>query len=125
MPINAVVLVHPDRLLPNAAICYQYCLALGYNAVGLVRSWEEAINVNRADPGTADVAAEVVIVADEAELPPDRRPRLEVVSLMRPEIYFQAKAQFNALENGDGPVPAIVSPSRRERTRVIRRSVAG
>lgn len=121
---NAIVFVNPNHLLPNASACYQYCLAAGYNVVGIVRSWEEAIGVNRADPETEEVSADVVVVAEEADLPPDRTPRLEIVAYARPEIFFQAKAEHEALLNTDGPATPKVKPSRRERTRVIRRIVA-
>lgn len=119
---RAVVFVNPDRLLPNAHACYQYCLAVGYQIVGIVRSWEEAIGINRADPG-AEVSAEVVIVAEEADLPPDRTPRLEVVAYARPEIFFQAKAEHEAVLNGE-PAPAPAPTRRGERTRIIRRTSA-
>lgn len=119
---KAVVLVNPDRLLPNAHACYQYCLAVGYQIVGIVRSWEEAIGVNRADPA-AEVSAEVVVVAEEADLPPDRTPRLEVVAYARPEIFFQAKAEHEAVQNGE-PAPAPAPIRRGKRTRLIRRTSA-
>lgn len=125
MVTNAVVFIHPDRVLQNGNACIQYCISLGYNVVGLVRSWEEAIGINRADPETEEVSAEVVVVAEEADLPPDRSPRLEIVAYARPEIFFQAKAEHEALlNNGASPAPTSVRPSRRERTRVIRRIVA-
>lgn len=120
---RAVVFVNPDHLLPNAHACYQYCLALGYSVVGLVRTWDEAIVVNRADPDR-EVAAEVVVVAEEADLPPDRTPRLEIVAYSRPEIFFQAKAEHEAMLNGE-PAPAPAPARAAKRTRVIRRIAGG
>lgn len=123
MVTNAIVFIHPDRVLPNAHACYQYCLSLGYNVVGIVRSWEEAIGINRADPERDEVSAEVVVVAEEADLPPDRTPRLEIVAYARPEIFFQAKAEHEALLSGE-PAPALAPIRRGKRTRIIRRIAA-
>lgn len=73
--IRAVVFVDPDRLLPNASICIQHCLAMGYHVVGVVRgSWDEVIRLTRTRK------AEVVVVAEDDDLPPDRTPRVEIVS---------------------------------------------
>lgn len=77
---KAIVFVNADRLLPNASICVQYCLAMGYAVVGVVRgSWDEVIGLTR------ERKAEVVVVAEDDDLPPDRKPRVEIVAHQRAE----------------------------------------
>lgn len=102
---KAIVFVDPDRLLPNASICLNYCIALGYHVVGVVRgSWDEVIKM------TGSRKAEVVVVAEDCDLPADRTPRVEIVAHETP-----------AAGTGVAKPPG----SRRDtRTRVIRR-IAG
>jgi hypothetical protein len=96
---EAVVFVLSRHLLPHAAICYQYCLSLGYHAIGIVRDdWDDAWDYIR--DGTADV----IVVADETDLEPDRSPRIEIVA--------------HTLQ---GAGPAVTRPGTAERTRLIRR----
>lgn len=117
--VNAIILVHPDRLLFHGHICFQYALMAGYNvSIGLVRDWGEAVHLVQARQ------AEVVIVADEDDLPAARTPRVEIVSHLRPDLYFQALADQEALD-GAGPAPVSLGSGRRnERPRVIRRIAA-
>lgn len=94
---RAVVFVDPEHLLPNASRCIEYALAMGYHVVGVVRgNWDEVIKMNRSG------AAEVVVVAEQDDLPRDRTPRVEVVAHM--------------------PAPGEQLRPATERTHVIRRS---
>lgn len=93
---NAIVFVDPEHLLPNASICIEYALAMGYHVIGVVRGdWDEVIRMNRS--GTA----EVVVVAEQDDLPRDRTPRVEVVAHM--------------------PAPGAEPRRATDRTHVIRR----
>ena len=75
MTTQAIVFVLSKHLMPNAHICYEYCLTLGYHAIGLVRDdWQKACDY--ASAGEADV----IVVADEGDMKPDRTPRVEVVA---------------------------------------------
>lgn len=74
-PVQAIVFVLSSRLLPDAAICIEYCRALGYHMVGVIRDdWAKACDY--LYHGKADV----VVVADDRTLDPDRTPRVEVVA---------------------------------------------
>lgn len=97
---EAVVFVLSKHLLPHAHICYQYCLTLGYQAIGIVRDdWGEAWDY--ITKGEADV----VVVADETDMEPTRLPRVEIVSHASPM----------------GAGPAGTRPGIDERTHLIRR----
>lgn len=74
-PTHAIVYVLTSRLLPDADICINYCLAHGYHVVGVVRDdWRTACGYLYR--GEADVA----VVADARSLNPQRAPRVEVVA---------------------------------------------
>jgi hypothetical protein len=97
---RAIVFVNPEHLLPNAHICIEYALSMGYHVVGVVRgSWDEVIKMNRSGE------AEVVVVAEQDDLPRNRTPRVEVVAHM--------------------PAPGEQPRKATERTHVIRRTAAG
>lgn len=94
MPINAVIFTHPARLMINLAICSRHCQELDYEAVAIIRGdWGEAMDYLAA--GTA----EVIVVAEDDDLPPDRTPRIEVVSRMRdnePDLYGRGRNERSA-----------------------------
>lgn len=75
--VNAMVFVLSDRLLPDAQICIDYCLRMGYTMAGVIRDdWSKAVDYLYAgDCG-------VIVVADDNTLDPDRTPRVEVVAHM-------------------------------------------
>jgi hypothetical protein len=76
-PVNAMVYVLSDRLLPDAQICIDYCLRQGYTMGGVIRDdWDKAIDYLYSGE------AGVLIVADDETLDPDRTPRVEVVAHM-------------------------------------------
>jgi len=106
MSTNAVIFTpqRPTNLMVKLAICTRHCLELDYEAVAIVRDWGEAMDYLAAGD------AEVIVVAEDDDLPADRTPRVEVVSHMRP----------NALEDAYRP-----GPNRNERTHVIRRAEEG
>lgn len=100
---QAVVFVLSKHLLPNASICYQYCLMLGYNTMGLVLDdWAKAWSY--VTSGEADL----IVVADPQDMEPDRAPRVEVVS--------------HSMQQGAGPAGA--RPGTSERTHIVRRRSA-
>lgn len=102
-PTEAIVFVLSKHLLPNAAICIEYCVRSGYNMVGVVRDdWTEAMRMVHS--GTADV----IVVADERDMAPDRTPRVEIIS------------HQNARSAG----PAAVQPARRRTSRITRPDAA-
>ena len=78
-PDHAVVFVpatvtSPEAFAATAAPCLERVEACGYVFAGIVRSWEDALRMTRT--GRADV----VVVASLAQLPHDRRPRVEAVT---------------------------------------------
>lgn len=97
---QAVVFVLSRHLMPNASICYQYCLTLGYTAIGLVRDdWAEAwAYVTRGE-------ADLIVVANPQDMEPGRTPRVEIVS--------------HSTQQGAGP--AGTRPGTAQRTRLIQR----
>jgi len=106
MSTNIVIFAQPDsRMMAKIGICTQYCLEAGYEAIAVVRGvWEEAMDYVAAGE------AEVIVAAEDGDLPADRTPRVEVVSHMRP----------NALDDVYRP-----GPNRNERTHVIPRAEEG
>ena len=101
MATTAIVFVLSEHLYPHASICYQYCLSLGYHAVGIVRDdWSKAWDYIR------DGKAEVIVVASPKDLNPERSPRVEIVSHQR--------------RHHDVVKPS--RPGKGERTRIIRRN---
>lgn len=71
---EAVVFVLTAHLLPDADRCIRHCLSRGYHVVGIVKdNWAEAMRMLH------DGRAEVLVVADEQHLDPERAPRIEVV----------------------------------------------
>lgn len=72
---RAMVFVLSDRLFPDAALCIEYCRAQRYNMCGVIRDdWRKACHYLYS--GEADV----LVVADQRSLDPDRAPRVEVVA---------------------------------------------
>lgn len=96
---QAIVFVLSKNLMPNAHICYQYCLTFGYHAIGLVRDdWTAAWEyITRGE-------ADLIVVADETDMEPDRTPRVEIVA-----------------HQPRGAGPAATRPGASERTRIVRR----
>jgi hypothetical protein len=75
-----MVFVLSNRLMPDAGICIEYCRVLGYHMCGIVKDdWTIAMDYLHA--GQADV----VVVADDRSLDPDRAPRVEVVAHLNTE----------------------------------------
>jgi hypothetical protein len=71
---NAVVFVLGNRLILDGNICLQYCLAHGYNMIGVVKDdWRQALDYLH------DGTAAVLVVADERSFA-DQSPRIEVVA---------------------------------------------
>jgi len=102
MPTTAIVFVPSDRLLPDAHRCITHCLAQGYHMIGVVRDdWGEAMRLLQT--GTADV----IVVADEEHLDPNRTPRIEVVA------HYQTSHRHGRPISG-----------RRTRTRTLKRTAA-
>jgi hypothetical protein len=76
-PTTAMVFVLSDRLLPDAQICIDYCLAQGYVMGGVIRDdWQKAVDYLYTGE------AGVIIAASDETLDPDRTPRVEVVAHM-------------------------------------------
>jgi hypothetical protein len=101
---SAITFVLTRRLMPDAAICIEYCLRHGYRMAGVVRDdWSEAIRLLRTG------FASVIVVADETALDPHRSPRVEVVS--------HTGAQ--------GAGPAGTRPGTAERTHLVPRQTEG
>lgn len=71
----------PDMLHSQAWIdaCYRHCQTHGYNPLAIVRHWEDAVKMILA--GKAAVA----VTGQRRWLPPNRTPRLEVIS--EPETF--------------------------------------
>ncbi len=70
-----MVFVLSSRLLPDAGICIQYCIDHGYHMDGIIKDdWRKADGYLHA--GKCDV----LVVADDRSLDPDRTPRVEVVA---------------------------------------------
>ena len=71
---RAIIFVPPGEFDPHAARCMERCVRDGYTFTGLVRGeWDEVQRM--LDAGEASVA----IVSVEEHLPPNRKPRIEVV----------------------------------------------
>lgn len=105
-PVHAIVFVLSNRLLPDAGTCIEYCRALGYVMSGVVRDdWAKACEY--LYKGEADV----VVVADDRTLDPDRTPRVEVVAHQntqptRPDVPTGRRARnertWTVKRNGEG-----------------------
>lgn len=88
---TAIVFVPTSHLLPDAEKGINHCLAHGYEMIGVVKDdWGKAMEY--LHDGTADV----LVVADDEHLDPDREPRIEVVN----QRALPATPPRNA-----GPVP--------------------
>lgn len=95
---SAIVFALTQHLITDADRCINYCLAHGYDMVGVVKDdWARAIEYL-----TTGVAS-VLVVASTDHIPPDATPRIEVVA--------------------DAP-PAHPGPAH-ERTRMVRRNAGG
>jgi hypothetical protein len=79
MSTNAVIFAQPaDQMMVKVGICSQYCIEAGYEAIAIVRgAWDEAMDY------IASGDADVIVAAEDDDLPPDRTPRIEVVTHMR------------------------------------------
>lgn len=96
MPERAIVYVPDDDMERCTILCLEYAQRVGYLVVGVVVGrWNDAQSMVLA--GVADL----VIVADRAQLPPDRTPRIEVVD---------EHDQPDQSQDGEGPP---TSPRRR------------
>lgn len=95
---TAIVFVLTEYLVIDGATGTTHCTIHGYDMRGLVLDdWKKACQY------LADGLADVLVIADESHLDPDRVPRIEVVSHHR--------------------APGPRSP-RQERTQLIRRGAA-
>lgn len=75
LPVEAMVFVLSRRLFPDVGICIEYCIAQGYAMCGVIQDdWTKACDYLHS--GKADV----LVVADDRALDPDRFPRVEVVA---------------------------------------------
>lgn len=75
MPERAIIYVPHDDMEQCAILCLEYAAQAGYDVQGVVVGrWRDAQSM------ALDGAAEVVIVAERSQLPPDRAPRIEVVA---------------------------------------------
>lgn len=96
MPERAIIYVPDDDMERCTILCLEYAQRVGYLVVGVVVGrWNDAQSMVLA--GVADL----VIVADRAQLPPDRTPRIEVVD---------EHARPDQSQDGEGPP---TSPRRR------------
>lgn len=74
MPERAIIYVPSEEMEHCAIVCLEYAQRAGYVVEGVVVGrWRDAQLM------VLGGAADVVIVADRAQLPPDRTPRIEVV----------------------------------------------
>lgn len=108
-----MVFVLSHRLYPDVGICIQFCIAHGYDMGGVIQDdWQKAVDYLYS--GKCDV----IVVADERSLDPDRAPRVEVVA------YQQARPQRPDVPSGrrrnEGPAEV-----RHVRTARITRQDAG
>lgn len=71
---TAIVFVLSEYLLPDASIGINHCIAHGYDAKLVKDDWKTAMEY------LTEGVADVLVVADEGHLDPDRTPRIEVVS---------------------------------------------
>ncbi len=73
--IRAMVFVLSHRLLPDVGICIDYCIAHGYHMDGIVKDdWTKAVDYLYSDK------CDVLVVAGDETLDPDRIPRIEAVA---------------------------------------------
>jgi hypothetical protein len=104
MGTNVVIYTPATNVMIKLAICSRLCQELDYEAIAIVRGdWGEAMDYLTSGQ------AQVIVVAEDDDLPPDRTPRVEVVSHMRPN---------------DGPDVYRPGPNRNDRTRIIPRGGA-
>jgi hypothetical protein len=107
-PEHAVVFVpthftDPAEFAACAAPCLERVEACGYVFVGIVRTWDDALQMVYG--GRADV----VIVADLGQLPRNRRPRIEAAG---DPVPFEPRLDQCA-------APSEVASQRRRRPRRI------
>jgi hypothetical protein len=108
MPTNVVIFTQPARLMINLAICSRHCQELDYEAIAVVRGdWGEAMDY------LAGGEAEVIVVAEDDDLPPDRTPRIEVVA------HMQERRAADLYRKGRNERSQDVNDSRRRRPRPI------
>lgn len=110
--VQAMVFVLSHRLLPDAGICIEYCITHGYHMGGVIRDdWAKAVDYLYSGK------CEVLVVASDETLDPDRTPRVEVVA------HQQGQPQPRP-QRPDVPTGRRPSLRRGERTRMIRRTAA-
>lgn len=79
---RAIIFVPAGQFDPHAARCMERVVRDGYEFNGLVRDdWNEVQRM--LDAGEASVA----IVSVEEHLPPNRKPRIEIVGNATPDRY--------------------------------------
>jgi hypothetical protein len=72
---RAIIYVPDGEFDPHASRCMEYCKRRGYKFEGIIRGdWEEANRMMQ------DGQTSVVLVSTESHLPPQRKPRIEVVA---------------------------------------------
>lgn len=76
--VKAMTFVLSTRLYPDAGICIEYCIEQGYIMDGVIQDdWAKACEYLYAKK------IDVIVVASDATLDPDRTPRVEVVAHQR------------------------------------------
>lgn len=109
---TALVFVLSCRLFPDAQACIEFCLAHGYRMVGVIRDdWLKACEY------LYEGKADVLVVADERSLDPNRSPRVEVVAH---EMSEPTRADVPAGHRGSSGRPDR-SAQRVRTSRIIRR----
>jgi hypothetical protein len=77
---TAVVFVLSQYLMPDAERCITYCLARGYDMIGVIKDdWDAAFGMLVAGTVT------VVVAADPHHVDPGRTPRVEYVAHVGPQ----------------------------------------
>lgn len=78
--LDAIIFVPPDPASrPWLVICAQYCVRCGYHVVAVVSDWEDVVRMLKDD------GIDIVVVGRREHLPPDRTPRLEIITEQSPD----------------------------------------
>lgn len=78
--LNAIIFVPPDPASrPWLVIDAQYCARKDYQVVAVATDWNDVLRMLKDD----DI--DVVVVGRREHLPPDRTPRLEIVTEPPPD----------------------------------------
>lgn len=105
MPERAIIYVPHDHMEHCTILCLEYAQQAGYVVEGIVVDrWEDAQSMALA--GVADI----VIVAERSQLPPDRAPRIEVVAEHTKDDHNHDRDHDRHDEDDEGPP---TSPRRR------------